>query len=125
LPELPRVREWGKASRSHLNARWRERSDRQNLGWWRDYFEFIRSMDWLMGRVPSKDRRDPFRADLLWLSGAQNMDKVLSGRYVRGQPPRASPGRDEPKPRTYEEAKALEHRAIIDAEFRQIGGDSS
>jgi hypothetical protein len=85
LPELPKTREWSKGAKDQLHARWSENAKRQSLGWWREYFESIRGMDWLMGRIPSSDGRESFKADLLWLVGVKNMAKVFSGRYRRGK----------------------------------------
>jgi hypothetical protein len=85
LPELPKIRAWGKTEKRQLNGRWNESAERQSLDWWREYFESIRSMDWLMGRVPDRDGREPFRADMLWLVGVKNMAKISAGRYRRGK----------------------------------------
>jgi hypothetical protein len=101
LPELPKVREWGKTCRKYLDARWTENPERQNLDWWCEYFTSIRSMNWLMGLVPREDQ-SPFRADMEWLVRPANMTKILNGRYS------SSPAVS--KPRTYQEAKALEAR---------------
>jgi hypothetical protein len=86
LPELPKVREWGKGCQKLLHARWTERKERQCLDWWREYFENIRHMDWLMGKV-ARSGAPPFMADLQWLVSPTNMTKVLNGRYAS----RASP----------------------------------
>jgi hypothetical protein len=103
LPELPKVRDWGKNARAQLGARWNENVERQSLGWWREYFESIRSMNWLMGRVPSKDGQEPFKADMLWLVGVKNMDKVFSGRYLRGKSSDMPPSARSPKPQSLED----------------------
>lgn len=83
LPELPKIRDWGKTARSYLRQRWQEKPERQNLDWWRDYFLSIRNMDWLMGRVEKRDGSPPFLADLEWTVRPQNMSKILNERYVR------------------------------------------
>jgi len=59
-----------------IKARWQADKTRQNLDWWKDYFEDISRSDFLMGRI--KD----FTATLTWLVGTQNMDKVLNGYYI-------------------------------------------
>jgi hypothetical protein len=75
LPELPHIKEWTDARKKALQARWREKTERQNLGWWRSFFTRIRDSDFLMGRV--KD----FRADLPWIIKLENFVKILEGKY--------------------------------------------
>lgn len=83
LPELPRVRVWGKDQQAQLKARWREDKARQNLDWWQEYFQDVCEMDFLMGR----SEKPWTGCNLAWLTGAKNMPKVLNGQYHnRGQP---------------------------------------
>jgi len=77
LPELPSVRTWPEHLRKRLRSRWRESEERQNIGWWENYFEKVREAPWLMGQVSD------FHADLEWLIGPKNLCKVLNGRYSR------------------------------------------
>lgn len=77
LPSLPRVKIWGEKQKRALRARWREDAERQNLGWWQNYFEHIRASPFLMGQ------KTDFIADLEWLINSSNMTKVLNGRYHR------------------------------------------
>ncbi len=131
LPELPRVQVWNKARRKHLEARWREDACRQNLDWWRGYFQHARKCPLLFG---SNDRG--WKADLEWLILPSNMPKVIEGRYVPAA--RASPG--QAQPRTYQEYQREERRgtaielmqamgmtggrnAGVD-EARRVGGDA-
>jgi hypothetical protein len=74
-PSLPRVESWNEASRRVLNARWREKRERQEIEWWERYFRRVNLSDFLTGRV--KD----FVATLNWLIGPKNMEKVLNGAY--------------------------------------------
>lgn len=75
LPELSRVEEWPSSSENHLRARWRSKKERQNLEWWREFFQFIRASPFLMGEI-----RD-FKADLIWIVREYNFAKILNGNY--------------------------------------------
>jgi len=81
LPELPRVKALTDLRRRLLQARWKEYPDRQNLEWWRAYFEFVKKSDFLMGKSPPKNGKPPFRADFEWLIRPNNMVKVLESKY--------------------------------------------
>ncbi len=81
LPELPAVVELTQSRRSLLRARWKEKKERQDLGWWSQYFVSVRESDFLMGRTNGNNGRQPFMADFEWLIRPQNMIKVIEGRY--------------------------------------------
>jgi hypothetical protein len=81
LPELPAVRSWTDTRRKHLQTRWRESGDRQEVGWWQRFFSYVRRCPWLMGGGVPGDGRSVFRADLGWLVKPENFAKVLEGRY--------------------------------------------
>lgn len=81
LPALPRVKVWTDARRSMLRTRWREDRARQNLDWWRHYFELVADSDFLCGRCPPDKNGRTFMADLEWLIKPTNMPKVLEGKY--------------------------------------------
>lgn len=83
LPELPAVRAWTDARRKHLQARWRESRERQEVGWWQGFFRYVRRCPWLMGDGVPGDGRPVFRADMGWLLRPENFAKVLEGRYER------------------------------------------
>jgi len=90
LPELPRCIESDGIVANKIKVRWREKKVRQNLEWWRSYFENrVRTSDFLMGR------RTTFQATLGWLTGPRNMTKVLNGQYSRNN------GGSSPAPTTY------------------------
>jgi hypothetical protein len=74
-PGLPSVESWNDGSQKSLAARWFEKKERQDIRWWRQYFERVNQSDFLTGRV--KD----FMANLNWLIGPKNMEKVLNGAY--------------------------------------------
>jgi hypothetical protein len=75
LPELRQI-EWNDDRATQMRVRWREKPERQNLGWWKWYFELVRQCPWLMG-----ENEKNWTADLDWLTGKKNMPKVLDGKY--------------------------------------------
>ena len=90
LPELPKCVEVEGVVAQKITTRWREKKVRQNLEWWQSYFENrVRTSDFLMGRKTN------FQATLFWLTGPQNMTKVLNGQYSRNN------GGRSPAPTTY------------------------
>lgn len=84
LPELPRMRSWPDDRQALLRSRWREDERRQNLGWWKRFFEYVRRCPFLLGQE-SSGHRDPFLADLEWLVRPKNFRKVVEGKYERRQ----------------------------------------
>ena len=84
LPTLPRVRDWTPARQKLLRQRWRERAERQCLGWWRDFFGYVAASDFLMGRTQGRSGK-PFDCDLEWLIRPANFVKVLEGRYQNSE----------------------------------------
>jgi hypothetical protein len=80
LPQCPRVKTWGEPSRKVLRARWREDKDRQDLGWWKEFFAGVATSDFLTGKV-NGSKSEPFVASLNWLLKPMNMEKVLNGTY--------------------------------------------
>lgn len=75
LPSLRQVRTWEGKRPKHLQARWREDPERQNLGWWRRFFGYVAQSDFLMGR------KTDFATDLEWLIAPSNFAKVIEGKY--------------------------------------------
>lgn len=75
LPSLNPVKEWTEDRQKMLRSRWREKAERQSLGWWRYYFGYVGESDFLMGRAGD------FMADLEWLIRPKNFVKVIEGRY--------------------------------------------
>jgi hypothetical protein len=78
LPECPQVRDWTPTRAQQLRARWNEDPRRQNLDYWRQYFEYVKTCGFLVGRGIG-DR--PFLADLEWLTKSKNFTKVREGKY--------------------------------------------
>lgn len=81
LPMCPSVREWTNGRSSNLKTRWREKAKRQDLAWWRRFFEFVSESEFLTGRGVATPGRDPFVADLGWLVKPENFAKVVEGKY--------------------------------------------
>ena len=80
LPELTRVSDWTIDRQKLLRKRWREKPERQDLDWWRRFFEYVHGCDFLMGRKTGRDGR-PFECDLEWLVRPTNFVKVIEGKY--------------------------------------------
>jgi hypothetical protein len=79
LPQAPQVRSWTPKRATQLRARWNEDRSRQDLGWWRGFFEYVGSCDFLVGR----SGRQPFFADLEWMTKSENFTKIREGKYER------------------------------------------
>lgn len=90
LPTLCRVRVWNSAARrGALAARWREiaylnnyETEEDELGFFRDYFNFVGKSRFLMGQVKSNNANGHvWKADLEWLVKAENFNKVCDRKY--------------------------------------------
>ena len=77
LPMCPRIRDWTPARATQLRARWNEAPERQNLDYWKRFFEFVTTCDFLVGKSGNK----PFFADLEWMTKAGNFAKIREGKY--------------------------------------------
>ena len=86
LPEFPTVRVWSEKRKAIFRARWKsglKRADgtpTNSLEYWRQFFEYVRDSDWLMGKVNGRTGR-PFKADLEWLITESNFIKIIEGKY--------------------------------------------
>lgn len=80
LPMCPQVRDWTPARAQQLRARWNEDDSRQNLDYWRRFFEYVKSCGFLVGNQPNPQRR-PFFADLEWLTKSANFTKIRERKY--------------------------------------------
>jgi len=78
LPSLPKVRVWDNSRKKILRSRWAEDVQRQNLDWWRKFFEYVSGSPWLMGQ-----NEKGWSADLEWLVRPSNFGKIANGRYHR------------------------------------------
>lgn len=79
LPMLPRVVKLTQARRGQIQQRWRE--DLRSLDDWKAFFADISSSHFLTGRSKPRNGREPFRADLPWLTKAENFAKIAEGKY--------------------------------------------
>jgi hypothetical protein len=78
LPELPMVKVWTDERKKALKARWKEKKDRQNLDWWKGFFDHVRGSSFLMG-----DNGKKWQANLEWLVQKSNLLKVIEGNFHR------------------------------------------
>lgn len=80
LPELPQVVILNEARRRNIKARWNENKVHQDLEFWTDYFNSVRTSDFLMGRAAAQGKK-PFRCSFDWLIAPSNFVKVVEGNY--------------------------------------------
>jgi hypothetical protein len=80
LPQCPQVRDWTPARATQLRARWNEDESRQNLDYWRRFFEYVKTCGFLVGQQAGGAHR-PFFADLEWLTKSSNFTKVRERKY--------------------------------------------
>jgi uncharacterized protein YdaU (DUF1376 family) len=76
LPELNRVKMWSLARRKFLKSRWREDKQRQSLEYWKRFFTYVKTCDFIMGRT-----KECFTCDLEWLIRPKNFINVIEGKY--------------------------------------------
>jgi hypothetical protein len=72
---LPRIKQWTDDRQKALRARWKEDAERQNLDWWKGFFQYVKKCPLLMGQ------RTKFQASLPWLIKRGNLLKVIEGNY--------------------------------------------
>jgi hypothetical protein len=77
LPMCPQVRDWTPARAALLRTRWNEEKKRQNPDYWKRFFEYVSTCDFLVGKSGNR----PFLADLPWMLKAENFAKIREGRY--------------------------------------------
>jgi hypothetical protein len=77
LPQCPQIREWTPARQTQLRARWNEDEKRQDMSYWRTFFDYVANCDFLVGRAG----KSPFFADLEWLTKSSNFTKIREGKY--------------------------------------------
>jgi hypothetical protein len=83
LPMGTQVRVWNGTRLKNLQARWREEGKRQSIDWWKRFFSWVSESEFLTGRTPSAQGRQPFIVSLDWLVSPQNFAKVIEGKYHR------------------------------------------
>ena len=81
LPMLTQVKIWNDKRKGYLQARWREDEKRQDLDYWKRFFEYVSRSDFLCGRVGD------FQCSFEWLVNAGNFVKVIEGNYENRNKP--------------------------------------
>jgi hypothetical protein len=82
LPMCPEVRDWTPTRAQQLRTRWKEDAARQDLDYWRRFFEYVRDKcGFLVGKSVSPGKR-PFLADLEWMTKQGNFTKIREGKYA-------------------------------------------
>lgn len=73
---------WNGTRAKHLQARWREEPERQNLLWWGKFFHHCAKSPFLTGKVPSRRPGEkPFEVALDWIIEPGNFVKIIEGKY--------------------------------------------
>ena len=110
LPELPKTETLTASCIQTLNLRIREDHERQNLDWWRRYFERVRLFPWPMGNNPNS-----WKATFDWLINEDGMRKVIEGGFTQAtQIPRPSQEYSQEELRELQK-KYTDERGIVDA----------
>jgi hypothetical protein len=81
LPMCPGVEKLTDTRKGYIRQRWID--DLPTLDAWRNYFTDVAASKFLTGKVPGKDGKPPFVADLEWLTRPGNFAKVAEGKYHR------------------------------------------
>ena len=81
LPTLPRIVALNDIRKRHLKARWRDDPD---LDSWRQFFDYVGTSKFLMGRAAPQPNRPPFVADIDFLMNDSNQLKIAEGKFHRG-----------------------------------------
>jgi hypothetical protein len=67
--------------KAKIADRWRQSPKHQALEFWRKYFAYCESLDFLTGRATSARGEKPFRVGLEWIVKAENFAKIINGNY--------------------------------------------
>ena len=79
LPELSIVLKVTAKRKTQIRQRFNE--DMDALENCKNYFDYVGESDFLMGRIQSNSGREPFKADLEWLTHSGNFTKISEGKY--------------------------------------------
>jgi hypothetical protein len=105
LPELPQAEALTSSRTKTLKLRINEDPARQNLDWWKKFFDRVRLFPWLMGRNPNN-----WKATFDWLIGEDGMRKVIEGSFTQAPRSEYSPEELREWQRKY-----TNERGIVDA----------
>ncbi|MCK4820454.1 DUF1376 domain-containing protein [bacterium] len=82
LPELPKCEILNAKRKGYIRRRWQDKEHGlHTLEHWENFFTHIRKSDFLMGKAQSNNGRQPFRANLEWLTNLNNYTKVYEDKY--------------------------------------------
>lgn len=79
----PKCRIMSDKTRAHIRKMWQDKSGTfGTVELWDEYFQYASTCKHLIGKGrTSPEYPRPFYADLAWLVGPQNMEKVVNGKY--------------------------------------------
>ena len=79
----PKCRIMSDKTRGHIRRMWQDKSGTfSTVELWDEYFQYASTCKHLVGKGrTSPEYPRPFYADLAWLVGPQNMEKVVNGKY--------------------------------------------
>jgi hypothetical protein len=80
LPELAAIKVLNENRKRTLRQRWNENPDQQTLDFWERFFNYVRTIPFLMGE---NDRN--WQPNFDWLIKSNNFIKVIEGYYERQQ----------------------------------------
>lgn len=94
LPECPRVLDWNDARRGQLRQRWRDKAKPNGvtqgyttaeggIEWWRKFLTYVSESRFLTGKADPRPGREPFVADLEWITKSANFTHIIEGKYHR------------------------------------------
>lgn len=78
-PPLPVMEKLTPKREGQIRARWQE--DLPELEHWRNFFGYVKTVDYLMGRKPGTNGRKPFRADIEFMTNATYFARIAEGKY--------------------------------------------
>jgi len=79
---LPSCKAMSKTRKAKLRARVKKDAKRRDMDWWRRYFEYIATSEFLTGQVTGQNGK-AFSADIEWILKPENMLKIIEGKYHR------------------------------------------
>jgi len=80
-PPLPTVEKITPKREGQIRQRWLQ--DLPDFEAWSAYFDDVLASPFLMGKVPGREGRPPFRADLEWLTNPTHFTAIAEGKYHR------------------------------------------
>lgn len=81
LPDHPRIEKLTATRQGYIHQRWRE--DLPTMEAWGNFFDDVKQSRFLTGKVPGREGKPPFIADLEWLTRPGNFAKIAEGKYHR------------------------------------------